>query len=143
MVQDPRTEQLGSWIVVLSNDAIGRAGEYQAASIFELHGITTTHVDVKAVDLWVETPSGRRVTVQVKSSLGPRPLESGRKNPRYKFHLHKQTTCAMADVFCFVALDLGCIRLCSSAELARGDQMFHARDMNRQMMLEDIKRYLY
>jgi len=83
--------------VVLATEAIGRAGEYQAASIFELHGITTTHVDVRAVDLWVQTPSGRRVTVQVKASLAPRPADQGRKRPRYKFYLSGPKA-AMADV---------------------------------------------
>jgi len=49
----------------------------------------------------------------------------------------------MADVFCFVALDRGLIRLCSSAELGNGNQMFSVDEVTKDAMLEDIKRYLY
>lgn len=143
MLQDPRIEQLGSWVVELSNEAIGRAGEYRAASIFELYGITTTHVDVKGVDLWVETPSGRRIKVQVKSSLGVRPAEKNRNRPRYKFRLSSPEMCAFADVFCFVPLNLSIIRLCSSAELRKSMKMFFAEEMTNEAMEQDINRYLY
>jgi len=125
----------------LSNQAVGRAGEFQAAAIFEMHGIVTTHVDVHGVDLWAETSTGRRVTVQVKTTL--KPYYAGSRAPRYHFAL-KNTATHSADVICFVALDLGLVRLLSSAELnAAQTKCYPATEFTEKAMAEDIKRYLY
>ena len=126
----------------LSNQAIGRAGEFQAASVFELHGVVTTHVDVSGVDLWCETPSGRRVTVQVKTTRGPKSYKSTRR-PRYTFQVHNIGP-GGADVYCFVALDTGLLRLLSSGELPKmRTKCFAAEKFAIARMEEDIKRYLY
>jgi hypothetical protein len=125
----------------LSNQAIGRAGEFQAASIFEQYGVVTSHVDVYSVDLWAETPTGRRVTVQVKTTLKPHYVNN--RAPRYHFAL-KGTATHKADVVCFVALDLGLVRLLSSAELNEAKTKCHpATGFTEKAMSEDIKRYLY
>jgi hypothetical protein len=125
----------------LSNQAVGRAGEFQAAAIFEQHGVVTSHVDVHSVDLWAETPTGRRVTVQVKTTL--KPYYAGNRAPRYHFVL-KNTATHNADVVCFVALDLGLVRLLSSAELnAARTKCYPATGFTEKAMAEDIKRYLY
>jgi hypothetical protein len=126
----------------LSAQAIGRAGEFQAAAIFEQHGVVTSHVDIHGVDLWVETPSGRRVTVQVKTSTQPR--TSGRHvTPRYFFHTAYSKTHS-ADAFCFVALDLGLLRLLSTAEVGTLTRKVYPQvAFTDAAMAEDIKRYLY
>lgn len=127
----------------LSKQAIGRAGEFQAAAVFEQHGVVTTHVDVYGVDLWCQTPSGRRVTVQVKAAQEPQPNYGRHVTPRYHFNL-RQKDDYPADVYCFVALDLSLLRLFSAGELPAsatkkmGLGMFTAADMET-----DIKRYLY
>ena len=124
----------------LSNQAIGRAGEFQAAAIFERHGVVTTHVDVHGVDLWCETPTGRRVTIQVKASQRAA-LDSHHATPRYHFNLREA---ANADVYCFVALDLSLLRLRSLGELpdSKGIRL-GVSQFTEADMLADLKRYLY
>ncbi len=126
----------------LSSVAIGRAGEYLAASIFEAQGITTVHVDLTGVDLWVETPSRRRATVQVKTASEAKG-ERDRKTKRYQFNLHCKQTHTRAEVFCLVALDKKQLRLISSAEAHSRNKAFTEADFNESLMLSDINRYLY
>lgn len=125
----------------LSTQAVGRAGEFQAAAIFERHGVVTSHVDIHGVDLWVETPSGRRVTVQVKTQQ--RAVSRGTHvTPRYKFSITKNSY--QADLLCFVALDRGLCRLLSCAELNNvATKMYPAHTFTEEVMRDEIKRYLY
>lgn len=126
----------------LSKQAIGRAGEFQAAAIFERHGIVTTHVDIHGVDLWVQTPSGRRVSVQVKTTLKPAP-DPTRTTPRYAFQLRLRED-NLAEVYCMVALDIGCFRLFSAQEVPRcTTKKISSAQMTPELMLADMKRYLY
>lgn len=128
----------------LSTQAIGRAGEYLAASLFERHGVITTHVDVMGVDLWVQTPTGRRVTVQVKTTAKAMPAAPDRIECRYRFTLRVRQNHTVADVFCFVALDRNLLRLVSSAEISSSDkQSFRETEFTDDAMEADIKRYLY
>jgi hypothetical protein len=94
---------------MLTSTQVGRAGEFFSAFIFELHGILSVHVDLTGIDLWCETPSGRRVGVQVKTASCPR-IEgsSHRKYARYTFSQHKGRP-SHADLFAFVALDRRCL----------------------------------
>lgn len=128
----------------LSNQAIGRAGEFCAACQFELHGVVTTHVDVYGVDLWCETPSGRRVTVQVKATKGLAAVaEDSHRAPRYYFQIRGKNK-RVADVYCFVALDTGLLRLLSAAELPNTQtRPYPSSHFTKEAMEEDIKRYLY
>lgn len=126
----------------LSKQAIGRAGEFQAASIFERRGVVTTHVDVYGVDLWCETSSGRRVTVQVKSAQEPQANYDRHVTPRYHFNL-RQRGDHSADVYCFVALDLSLLRLFSVGELTSQTKKISQSSFTGVAMEADIKRYLY
>jgi hypothetical protein len=126
----------------LSKQAIGRAGEFQAASIFERRGVVTTHVDVYGVDLWCETSSGRRVTVQVKSAQEPQPNYGAHVTPRYHFNL-RQSGNHSADVYCFVALDLSLLRLFSVGELTGDTKKISQSGFTEADMEADMKRYLY
>lgn len=126
----------------LSTQAIGRAGEFQAAAIFEVHGITTTHVDLYGSDLWCETPSGRRISVQVKATQTSR-LYGKHKTPRHVFQLRGGQE-RKADVYCFVALDKSLFRLFSASEVSRSStRTIPAPQFTEEAMLTDIKRYLY
>lgn len=126
----------------ISRQAIGRAGEFQAAAIFEMNGAVTTHVDVHGVDLWVQTPSGRRVTVQVKTTRCPQSYKT-KRNPRYTFQTYN-TGAKGVDIYCFVALDIGLLRLLSSRELPKmRTKSFGAPYFTQALMEEDIRRYLY
>ena len=122
--------------------ALGRAGEYLAASIFEQHGIITTHVDVYGSDLWCKTPSGRMVSVQVKTTL--RIGSEGARHPtRYSFNLRWRPEWA-ADVYCLVALEDRLFRLFSAAEMPKSSTKRVSKGrMTEELMLEDLKRYLY
>lgn len=126
-----------------NNQSLGRAGEFLAASIFEQHGVLTTHVDVYGSDLWCETPSGRRVTVQVKTTLRP-VLESQHTTPRYAFNLPVVKSC-LPDVYCLVALEDRLLRLFSSSEVTnRGvRRRLSLSEMTEELMLADLNRYLY
>ena len=138
----PRPTIREPWTLDISKQAIGRAGEFQAAAIFELHGIITTHVDIYGVDLWVQTPSGRRVTVQVKTTRCPQKYKENR-TPRYTFQIYNAGS-GGADVYCFVALDLGLFRLLSSGELPKTRTKCYAvAQFTQELLEEDIRRYLY
>ena len=127
----------------LSKQAIGRAGEFQAAAVFEQHGVVTTHVDVYGVDLWCETPSGRRVTVQVKTAQGPQRTYGTHVSPRYHYNLSQKGN-HPADVYCFVALDMSLLRLVSAGELpASPTKKIGQSNFTEADMATDIKRYLY
>jgi hypothetical protein len=96
---------------MLTSTQVGRAGEFFSAFIFEMHGILSVHVDLTGIDLWCETPSGRRIGVQVKTASCPRIEGSGhRKYARYSFSQHKGRQ-SHADVFALVALDKRCLIL--------------------------------
>jgi len=107
-----------------------------------MQGITTVHVDVTGVDLWVETPSGRRVTVQVKTASKAK-APPDRKSKRYRFSLSCKQTHTRAEVFCFVVLDKKQLRLVSSAEARSTYKAFTEADFDESLMLSDINRYLY
>ena len=126
----------------ISKQAIGRAGEFQAAAIFEQHGIVTTHVDIYGVDLWCQTPSGRRVSVQVKATKSPM-LDKHHTTPRYAFQLRLRDD-NLADVYCLIALDQALFWLFSAPELPRTTtKKISAPQFTAEAMLSDIKRYLY
>lgn len=113
-----------------------------AASIFEQNGIITTHVDVYGSDLWCKTPSGRMVSVQVKTTL--RLGSEGEKHrARYSFNLRWRPEWA-ADVYCLVALEDRLFRLFSAAEMPKSTtKRVSQKQMTEELMLEDLKRYLY
>ncbi len=122
--------------------ALGRAGEYLAASIFEQHGIITTHVDVYGSDLWCRTPSGRMVSVQVKTTRRIW-VEGDRAPNRYSFNLRWTEEWA-ADVYCLLALEDRVFRLFSAAEMPKAStKRVPKNQMTEERMLEDLKRYLY
>ena len=92
----------------LSPDAIGRSGEFLAASILERHGIQATRVNRWDTDLWVETQTGRILRAQVKTCSAPALVKmngQGVYDEAYRFSGARRTQGRASDVFIFVALD--------------------------------------
>jgi hypothetical protein len=91
-----------------SSEGIGRAGEFLVASILEAQGIRASHVAIHGTDLWVETPTGRMLRVQVKTSSKPAKELRGRSKA-YRFLNQSRPRSGVPDphVYCLVALDRG------------------------------------
>lgn len=83
----------------------GRAGEYFAAHLFEAAGVEVYRVDGD-FDLILNI-DGELVRVEVKAASRQR---DGRRS--YKFHCKRRN----ADAYCFVALDLGLMRVFAEKE---------------------------
>lgn len=82
----------------------GRAGEHLVAHLLILRGCHVSIVDSEGVDLWVMTPAGDTINIEVKSAY-PRAPEAGlNRSIRYAFTLHNTVK---AEYMAFVALDLG------------------------------------
>ena len=82
----------------------GRAGEYLACYLLEAYaGLEASRID-GAFDLVVHAGDGRLVSVEVKSSS-----RRNRPSGGYKFQRPRLTT--LADYYCFVALDIGLMRV--------------------------------
>jgi len=82
----------------------GRAGEYLACYLLEAFaGLEASRID-GAFDLVVHAGDGRLVSVEVKSSS-----RRNRPSGGYKFQRPRLTT--LADYYCFVALDIGLMRV--------------------------------
>ena len=79
----------------------GLVGELLAMYQLERHGVQVAHVDRDEHDLWVRTPSGRMMTVQVKTATEPRGYKRAR-TPRY--WLNVTNLAASTDLYAVVAL---------------------------------------
>lgn len=94
-------------LMMVSLEGVARAGEFLAASIIEARGSRASHVAIYGTDLWVETPSGRILRVQVKTASRPSPARWGSLTSDYRFMKtasgkgHSQP-----DLYFLVALDL-------------------------------------
>jgi len=91
----------------LSSTGVGRAGEFLAASKFQMAGLETAHVAAGACDLHVTLPSKRVLRVEVKSSI--QPTLSG----SFKFSRGNSG----AEIFVFCCMPLKMIRVFSEYQL--------------------------
>lgn len=82
----------------------GRLGELLAVYALEKAGVQAVRVDREEVDLWARTPTGRLLTLQVKTCS--QPLRDRDRPLRYRFSIEHGTT---ADLFALVALDRECM----------------------------------
>ena len=117
------------------NTTVGRAGEYFAAHIFETAGIEAYRVDGD-FDLVISV-GGHLISVEVKSAVK---VDKYRPN-YYAFKAQSHS----ADMFCFVALDLGLAILVKSEELGtrryvriNKDEFTHER---QKKCIEELKRH--
>lgn len=74
---------------------VGRVGELLAAYILERNGVQVANVNRDEHDFWIRTPTGRLLTVQVKTA-------SMSKNEIYRFYAGNVT--ANTDIVALVAL---------------------------------------
>ena len=95
-----------------STISVGRAGEFFASSILEVHGIHTVHVEIPDDDLWCLSPDGEMLRVQVKATMSTHVDRPGSRSdlPIYRFRTgrHKKV---YGGIYIFVALD---VRLCTA-----------------------------
>lgn len=123
----------------VSTESIGRAGEYFTAYVLESRGIRAVHVDVHGHDLWVQTPSGRILTLQVKTA-GSSDLRPPRtKAPTYRFYAGRGKRYP-ADLYVFVALELSCLLIEDS--MAK-DREIPAREFTPAAMNAGLARFLF
>lgn len=119
-------------------EGIGRAGEFFAAYRLEMSGVRVSHVDVSGHDLWCRTPSGRLLSVQVKTTsravLDPR----GRMN--YTFCRRMKVAYPRTDLFGFVALDIGLVIF---EEEMGSRRRIAVTDMTERAMRESVVRFFY
>jgi len=90
------------------SEGVGRAGEFLVAAILEARGIRASHVAIHGTDLWVETPSGRMLRVQVKTASKP-VMSQNWRGPCYRFANQSRMSLRATppDIYCLVALDVG------------------------------------
>jgi hypothetical protein len=125
-----------------SSEGVGRAGEFLVASILEARGIRASHVAIHGTDLWVETPTGRMLRVQVKTSS--KPAKEQRGNSRaYRFLNPSRPRSGVPDphVYCLVALDLGLMVVVS--RMAKGGSRVAVSRFTEAEQEAGIAEYLY
>ena len=83
-----------------NRSSIGRAGEFLVAAELEQRGMRCHRVDMQDDDLWVKSANGELVTLQVKTTLKPRP-DRGRPSC-YAF----TRADGDAQIFAYVAMDI-------------------------------------
>lgn len=92
---------------MVSVESIARAGEFLAASIIEARGSRASHVSIYGTDLWVETPTGRMLRVQVKTASKPAPPRHGGPIKDYRFvRTRSKMLHSQPELYFLVALDL-------------------------------------
>jgi hypothetical protein len=116
-------------MIKLSSTGVGRAGEFMAASKFQMVGLETAHVAAGSCDLHVTLPSKRVLRVEVKSSI--KPTRSG----SFKFNRGGSN----ADLFVFCCIPLSLIRIFSNYQL-KGHQTTTLRpaEFTEQAEADDI-----
>lgn len=121
--------------------AVGRAGEFLAAYLLESWGVECHHVDRAGSDLWCKLVDGRLVRVQVKTASGPFGGKSTKRPAgRYRFFVSGSRE---LEWFCFVALDLGLMRMLRSSEVVpQGTLTLTAEEFTEEKQRADIERML-
>lgn len=124
-----------------SLEGIGRAGEFLAASILEARGSRASHVTIYGTDLWVETPSGRMLRIQVKTASKSVP-PTGPYKEVYRFvNARKTQAHHPPDLYLFVALDRQLILIRDT--MAVGGIRVAAKQFTPENQEATIAKYLY
>lgn len=82
----------------------------------ERHGVQVAHVDRDGQDLWVRTPSGRMLTVQVKTATEPRSYGTDRG---LRYYFHDGNAAIDTDLYALVALQPEVVLICRPDEMRR------------------------
>ena len=118
-----------------SIETIARSGEYLVAHVLETHDIRVSHANVSGHDLWCRTPTGRLVSVQVKTSATE---VSHHASTVYDFSNNSMSW--TPNVYAFVALDKGFF-LCEASMSKR--RKIRAESFTKEAMDESIKKFFY
>lgn len=102
----------------------------------ELHGVQAVLVDRDENDLWVRTPSGRMLTVQVKTASTPE-ARGHERTPAYRFYA--QNLGASTDVYALVALHASVVVFCTPQEMR---SRWHVSEFTAERMEASIKELL-
>jgi hypothetical protein len=119
----------------MNHESIGRAGEFLVAHHLEMAGLRTVHADVIGQDLWVRTVSNRMVTVQVKSTA-----KAIEQDGRFYYTFYNGTHIWRADVYAFVAIDVGLV-IFEPTMLKRRKIQHH--EFTRERMQFSIGQFFY
>ena len=127
---------------MVSSEGVGRAGEFLVASILEARGIRASHVAMHGTDLWVETPSGRMLRVQVKTSSKPAKEMRGRSQA-YRFLNVSRPRAGIPDphLYCLVALDRGLMVVVD--RMSKGGSRVAVSRFTEAEQEAGIEKYLY
>lgn len=101
----------------------------------ERHGVQVAHVDRDEHDLWVRTPSGRMLTVQVKTARQPR--KHGKERP--KMHFCVDSLAPSTDVYALVALHVEVVLFCRPEDMRK---RFEPELFTRERMEASIRELL-
>ena len=101
----------------------------------ELHGVQAVLVDRDENDLWVRTPSGRMLTVQVKTASAPT-CHGTERTFRVKFHIGNLGP--STDVYALVALHAEIVVFCRPDEMRK---RFPVEYFTRQRMLASLEEH--
>lgn len=82
----------------------------------ERHGVQAAHVDRDENDIWARTPSGRMLTVQVKTATEPKCYGHDRQ-PKYCFHVGNLA--ASTDLYALVALRAEVVLFCAPEDMKK------------------------
>ena len=119
--------------------SVGRMGEFFVAYVFEKNGIEAHHVDLSGADLWCKLPSGKIVTVQVKTTTGLMQVSKKAKRKYYRFHT---ATSKDVDWFVFVSLDVEKMRIFHKDEIKYKVWTMNPHDFTDQAQRDDIERFI-
>lgn len=123
---------------MVTANVIGRAGEFFAAYVLEMHGVECHHVDRAAADLWCRV-GGLVRTVQVKTASEAKPSRVTDNDYRYRYFTPKGK--ATADWYCFVALDKGVVLLKPASFIAKGTTIFSGREFSAVSQARTIEAF--
>lgn len=82
----------------------------------ERHGVQAERVDRPGDDLWVRTPSGRMLALQVKTASVPIGYSHDR-TPVYRFHVGNLSP--TTDIYALVALHAEVVIFCTPQEMRK------------------------
>lgn len=95
---------------------LGLVGELLTMYQLERRGIQVAHVDRDENDLWIRTPSGRFLTVQVKTASEPKCYGHDRR-PMYRFFVGNLAE--STDIYALVALQAQVVVFCPPKDMRK------------------------
>lgn len=99
-----------------ATSSTGRCGELLTMFHLEMSGVQAVLVDRAENDLWVQTPTGRMLAVQVKTAQEPRQHKG---DSRPLLHFGTDHLAASTDVFALVALHARVVVFCAPQDMKR------------------------